>query len=55
MIKGPLGLMVWTDTLNDDLAIKPTDLVMLEAKNREVDTASAVKEETIIVSDLQAA
>jgi len=40
MIKGPLGLMVWKDTLDDEMAVKPTDLVLAsqdEVANAEVD------------------
>jgi len=45
MIKGPLGLQVWADTLSDPTAIKPTDLITLDQKNEEANIAHAVLEE----------
>ena len=44
-IKGPLGLMVWGDTLNDPLCVKPTDLAVLDSQKVSNDS-TAIKKAT---------
>lgn len=39
MIKGPLGLLVWADTLHDDVCIKPIDLINVDTKEARVELA----------------
>ena len=45
-IKGALGIMVWTDTLNDPLCVKPTDLAVLDSQKVSNDKPKAIKDAT---------
>ena len=43
MIKGPLGLLVVSDTMNDNMAVKHTDLVALHKETTTVVMTESVK------------
>lgn len=43
MIKGPLGLLVVSDTMNDDMAVKHTDLVALTKQTTTVVMIEEIK------------
>lgn len=43
-MRGPLGLIVWTDTMNDPSAITPFDLYQVDMENkRKAETALVAK------------
>ena len=43
MIKGPLGLLVVSDTMNDETCVKYTDLVLV-SQETEITKAESLKE-----------
>lgn len=53
MIKGRLGIMVWSGTLHDETAVKPTDLVSVSQQITEAEPSNAEIAEC--VTDVMAA
>lgn len=46
-MKGPLGLLLWADTLDDPLAITPLDLYNLDVENKKrAESVQVVKIQT---------
>jgi hypothetical protein len=43
MIKGPLGLIVVSDTMNDKVCVKYTDLVLV-SQEEQITKAESIKE-----------
>lgn len=55
MIKGDLGLLVWTDTMDDPLAITPFDLIEADQENQKAEAEPTDKQLSSIEYDLDVA